>query len=82
MSFCQVSGQLHSMCQHPSCPRCGQPVLVAEIEDPDSMIFSPVEQEVVCPQCGGFISAMMSLKRVVTYQAPVGDYVDEIEAEA
>jgi len=55
--------------------------LVTEIEDPDSKIFSPVEQEIVCPQCGGFISALMSLKRVVTYQAPVGDYCDEVEAE-
>jgi len=77
----QVCKPLHSMREHPTCPRCGQPVMVAEIEDPDSNIITPLEQEIVCPQCGGFISALMSLKRVVTYQAPIGEYADEIEAE-
>jgi ribosomal protein S27AE len=81
MNLYQLSRPVHTMCEHPNCPRCGQPILVTEIEDPDSKICSPVEQEIVCPQCGGFISALTSLKRVVTYPAPVGDYFDEDEVE-
>ena len=56
--------------------------MVAEIDEPESRLFSPVEQEVVCPQCYGFIAALMSLKRVVTYPAPVGDYADFVEEES
>jgi hypothetical protein len=77
----RVRKPIHSMCEQPHCPRCGQPILVAEIEEPESKLFSPVEQEIVCPQCYGFIAALMSLKRVVTFPAPVGDYADERETE-
>jgi ribosomal protein S27AE len=29
----RVCKPIHSMCEHPTCPRCGQPILVAEIDD-------------------------------------------------
>jgi NAD-dependent SIR2 family protein deacetylase len=77
----RVSTPIHSMCEHPHCPRCGQPILVAEIDEPESKLFSPIEQQIVCPQCYGFIAALISLKRVVTYPAPVGDYMDELEEQ-
>jgi hypothetical protein len=73
----RVCKPIHSMCEHPTCPRCGQPILVAEIDDHNPTISKPVEQEIICPQCDGFISTLFSLKRVVTYQAPVGDYAEE-----
>jgi hypothetical protein len=69
------------MSERARCPRCGQPIFVAEVDEPESRLFTPVEQPIVCPQCYGFISALMSLKRVVTYPAPVGDYKDELETD-
>jgi hypothetical protein len=81
MSLHKLCTPVHTMREQPHCPRCGQPIMVAEIEEPESRLFAPVEQQIVCPQCYGFISALMSLKRVVTYPAPVGDYVDELETD-
>jgi hypothetical protein len=35
------------------------------------------EQRIICPQCGSFISELKSVKRVLAYPAPVGDYYDD-----
>ena len=82
MNLYQVSKPIHSMREHQNCPRCGQPIIVTEVEDRQPTIFHPVEQEIVCPQCDGFIATLSSYKRVFTYKAPVGDYADEIEGGA
>ncbi len=55
--------------------------MVVEIEDLSSDNSTPVEQQIVCPQCGGFIAALLSLRRVLAYPAPVGDYYDEAGLE-
>jgi hypothetical protein len=77
----EVQKPIHSMLEHPACPRCGQPIMVTEIEEYQPMISRPVEQEIVCPQCDGFIATLMSYRRVFTYKAPVGDYTDDLDAE-
>jgi hypothetical protein len=81
MSLHRVCTPVHTMSELPHCPRCGQPIMVAEVDEPESRLFTPVEQQIVCPQCYGFIAALMSMKRVVTYPAPVGDYMDLREEE-
>jgi predicted amidophosphoribosyltransferase len=70
------------MLEHPICPRCGQPIIVTEIQDYAPMISRPVEQEIVCPQCDGFIATLTSYRRVFTYKAPMGDYAEDLQAEA
>jgi hypothetical protein len=77
----RVYTPVHAMSEQPHCPRCGQPIRVAEVDEPESKLIAPIEQQIVCPQWYGFIAALMSLKRVVTYPAPVGDYMDEFETE-
>ena len=78
MKLHQVRKPTHSMRENTTCPRCGQPIMVAEVEDYNPMISRPVEQEIICPQCDGLIATLISLRRVFSYPAPVGDY----EAEA
>ena len=56
--------------------------MLIEIEGPASDSCMPVEQQIVCPQCGGFISTLISVKRVLAYPAPVGDYYDDAGLEA
>jgi hypothetical protein len=81
MNLHKVSKPLHPMCEHPTCPRCGQPIVVTEIEDYTPMLSRPVEQEIVCPQCDGFIATLVSFRRVFTYKAPVGDYAEGFQTE-
>jgi hypothetical protein len=78
----RISKPIHSMSEHPNCPRCGQLIIVTEVEDYNPMISRPVEQEIVCPQCNGFIATLTSYRRVFTYKAPVGDYVEDFDVEA
>jgi hypothetical protein len=76
-----LSTPIHRMSERPACSRCGQPVVVVEIEDPALDISPALEQQIVCPQCRACISALMSFKRVLAYPAPVGDYQDEAELD-
>jgi hypothetical protein len=42
-------------------------ILVAEVKDPAFLEVVPIEQQIVCPTCGAFISTLTSAARVVTY---------------
>jgi hypothetical protein len=51
------------------CPRCGQAIQVAELEGPHPPISRPVEQQIICPECAGFIATVTSAKMVFAYRA-------------
>jgi hypothetical protein len=65
VEFLNVGSTVSIDTRTPKVPKMSQPILVAEIDDLEARSFWPVEHEIVCPQCGGFISALMSLNRIL-----------------